>query len=171
MGETGFKFLYGYTQSDEISLLFDPLDRTFDRKERKLLSVLAGEASGKMSILLHRAVSMDCRLLELGVDSDVLDYFMWRQADAKKNGLSSYVYWALREANHSPAKAYRRMNGLKKIDLAGLLKETNGVDWHDDAAIPNGKKTASVYAAESTRRKATIQSPAKACWLSEGSFP
>lgn len=43
--DCGFKITYGYTQSDEISLLFDLKDDTFQRKERKLNSVLAGEAS------------------------------------------------------------------------------------------------------------------------------
>src|SRR6185437_11784703 len=40
----GFEINYGYTQSDEISLLFAQHDQTFGRKTRKLVSVLAGEA-------------------------------------------------------------------------------------------------------------------------------
>jgi hypothetical protein len=39
----GFKVLYGYTQSDEISLLIDKDDRTFNRKVRKLNSVSQGK--------------------------------------------------------------------------------------------------------------------------------
>src|SRR6476659_7662308 len=38
--ECGFRILYGYTQSDEISLLFHPEEVGFGRKERKLNSVL-----------------------------------------------------------------------------------------------------------------------------------
>src|SRR5512142_1064744 len=41
----GFKAIYGYTQSDEISILFHPNITTFDRKIRKYNSILAGEAS------------------------------------------------------------------------------------------------------------------------------
>ncbi|WP_223280164.1 tRNA(His) guanylyltransferase Thg1 family protein [Nostoc sp. PA-18-2419] len=44
--------IYGYTQSDEISLLFAQQENTFNRKLRKLNSVLAGEASAKFSLLL-----------------------------------------------------------------------------------------------------------------------
>ena len=40
-----FRIIYGYTQSDEISLLFHLDDEAFGRKERKLLSILASEAS------------------------------------------------------------------------------------------------------------------------------
>jgi tRNA(His) 5'-end guanylyltransferase len=43
----GFKVIYGYTESDEISLLFDPNINVFGRKTRKYNSILAGEASAK----------------------------------------------------------------------------------------------------------------------------
>jgi tRNA(His) guanylyltransferase len=33
--QCGFRVMYGYTQSDEISLLFHPSDETFGRKLRK----------------------------------------------------------------------------------------------------------------------------------------
>src|SRR5262245_55690687 len=41
----GFQTIYGYTQSDEISLLFHRDISTFDRKVRKFNSILAAEAS------------------------------------------------------------------------------------------------------------------------------
>ena len=40
--QCGFRMVYGYTQSDEISLLFHRDDDAFQRKQRKLISVLAG---------------------------------------------------------------------------------------------------------------------------------
>ena len=46
----GFKVIYAYTQSDEISLLIDKDDNTFNRKVRKINSVLAGEASAFFSM-------------------------------------------------------------------------------------------------------------------------
>jgi len=45
--DCGFRVVYGYTQSDEISLLMHINESVFDRKLRKYNSVLAGEASGK----------------------------------------------------------------------------------------------------------------------------
>src|SRR5690348_17186720 len=41
----GLHVLYGYAQSDEISLLLHPEERGFGRKLRKYNSLLAGEAS------------------------------------------------------------------------------------------------------------------------------
>ena len=54
----GFKVIYGYTQSDEISLLLDIDENTFNRKLRKLNSILAGEASAKFSLLLRNMLEI-----------------------------------------------------------------------------------------------------------------
>ena len=54
MSDSGFRIIYGYTESDEISLLFHPEDNTFGRKVRKLNTTLAGEASAYFSLALGR---------------------------------------------------------------------------------------------------------------------
>ena len=59
----GFRVVYGFTESDEISLLFHPDDNTFSRKVRKLNTTLAGEASALFSLALGRAASFDCRII------------------------------------------------------------------------------------------------------------
>ena len=48
--DCGFRVLYAYTESDEISLLFAPDENTFGRKVRKYNSTLAGEASAAFSM-------------------------------------------------------------------------------------------------------------------------
>ena len=57
--------VYGYTESDEISLLFHPDDNTFGRKTRKINSVLAGEASAHLSLHLGVADCFDSRVVPL----------------------------------------------------------------------------------------------------------
>ena len=59
--QCGFRIVYGYTESDEISLLFHPEDHTFGRKTRKINSVLAGEASACMSLKLGTVACFDSR--------------------------------------------------------------------------------------------------------------
>ena len=49
----GFRVVYGFTQSDEISLLFHRDESSFERKLRKFDSVLAGEASARFSLSLN----------------------------------------------------------------------------------------------------------------------
>lgn len=85
--QCGFKVVYGYTESDEISLLLHPEDVTFDRKLRKLNSVLAGEASAKLSSMLGTVAAFDCRISQLPNIELVVDYFRWRNEDAHRNAL------------------------------------------------------------------------------------
>lgn len=61
----GFRVVYAYTESDEISLLFDKDERTFGRKVRKYNSTLAGEASAQFSLQLGKPASFDCRVSQL----------------------------------------------------------------------------------------------------------
>jgi len=73
--DCGFRMLYGCTQSDEISLLFHRDEQQFQRKLRKLNSVLAGEASAKFSLLLGDVACFDCRISQLPNVELVCDYF------------------------------------------------------------------------------------------------
>ena len=54
---SGFRVIYAYTESDEISLLFDREEKQFGRKLRKYNSTLAGEASAKFSLLLRQVAA------------------------------------------------------------------------------------------------------------------
>lgn len=58
MEKSGFRIVYGYTESDEISLLFHPEEQTFSRKVRKLNTTLAGEASAAFSLPLGQAATL-----------------------------------------------------------------------------------------------------------------
>jgi tRNA(His) guanylyltransferase len=58
MTSCGFNVVYGYTQSDEISLLFALEENSFQRKLRKLHSILSGEASAKFSLLLLGTIAV-----------------------------------------------------------------------------------------------------------------
>ncbi|MGH1344808.1 MAG: tRNA(His) guanylyltransferase Thg1 family protein [Nannocystales bacterium] len=121
MGETGMSFAYGFTQSDEISLLFSPHDQSFGRKLRKLGSVLAGEASAKFTSLLGSVAAFDCRLSQLPSRTLVLDYFRWRSADAHRNSLSAHCYWILREDGATPGDATARLEGCSAAQKNELL--------------------------------------------------
>ena len=61
----GFRVLFAYTESDEISLLFDLEEQLFGRKLRKYNSTLAGEASARFSLKLGQPACFDCRISQL----------------------------------------------------------------------------------------------------------
>jgi tRNA(His) 5'-end guanylyltransferase len=117
----GFRVAYGYTQSDEISLLFHRDETLFERKLRKFLSVLAGEASACFSLRLGAHACFDCRLSQLPRADLVVDYFRWRGEDAHRNALNAHCYWALRKAGASVADATARLLRLSVADKNELL--------------------------------------------------
>ncbi|MGK7875569.1 MAG: tRNA(His) guanylyltransferase Thg1 family protein [Xenococcaceae cyanobacterium] len=132
----GLKVTYGYTQSDEISLLFALEEKAFGRKLRKLNSVLAGEASAKFSLLLGDIACFDCRLSQLPNGEEVVNYFRWRSEDAQRNAINTHCYWCLRRDGNSIKQATAMMEGLSVADKNELLFE-HGINFND---LPNWQK-------------------------------
>lgn len=126
----GFNVIYGYTQSDEISLLFHPAITTFDRKVRKYNSVLAGEASARFSLLLQDLACFDCRISELPNLDLVVDYFRWRNEDAHRNALNAHCYWLLRKEGQTVQQATAALNKISVAEKNELLWQ-RGINFND----------------------------------------
>ena len=124
----GFRVIYGYTESDEISLLFDPDEDTFGRKVRKYNSILAGVASAAFTLDLGRPAVFDCRVIPLPNIELVQDYFLWRQEDANRNALNSWCYWTLRKAGMSVAEATAAVSG-KSVAYKNELLFERGINY------------------------------------------
>ena len=132
----GFNVIYGFTESDEISLLFDLDENIFSRKLRKYNSILAGEASAKFSVLLGDVGSFDCRISQLPRVQDVVDYFRWRNEDAHRNALSAHCYWLLRKKGKTARQATKEING-KSTSFKNELLFQNGINFNE---LPNWQK-------------------------------
>jgi tRNA(His) 5'-end guanylyltransferase len=128
--DCGFRIIYGYTQSDEISLLFHIEDNTFSRKERKLISILAAEASVAFSMATGKAAVFDCRLVPLPTKDNVVDYFRWRQEDSHRNSLNSYCYWMLRQEGLSAKVADKKIMGVSNGVKNEILFQ-RGINYND----------------------------------------
>lgn len=133
---TGFNVIYGYTQSDEISLLFHPDEDTFNRKTRKIISVLAGEASAFFSLAMGELGSFDARICELPTRPLVIDYFSWRQEDAHRNSLNAHCYWLQRHQGVDKITATAFLTGKALADKHELLF-SNGINFNE---LPNWQK-------------------------------
>lgn len=126
----GFRIVYGFTESDEISLLFHPEDSTFGRKVRKMNSTLAGEASAAFSLALGRVAVFDCRVVPLPNRERVRDYFVWRQEDAHRNALNAWCYWTLRKEGMSQLKATKHLQG-KTVTFKNELLFQRGINFNE----------------------------------------
>ena len=128
--DCGFNVVYGYTQSDEISLLFHPEEKSFGRKVRKYNSVLAGVASAAFSLQLGQQAVFDCRVVPLPTVERVQDYFLWRQEDAHRNALNSHCYWMLRKEGASVRAATGQLKG-QTVAYKNELLFQHGINFND----------------------------------------
>ena len=128
MKSCGFNIVRGYTESDEISLLLASDSTQFNRKVRKLNSILAGEASAFFSLQLGIPACFDCRIIPLPDQERVDDYFSWRQEDANRNALNSWCYWTLREDGYNAADAQSLIKA-KSIEAKKQLLKQYEIDF------------------------------------------
>jgi tRNA(His) guanylyltransferase len=175
MAGCGFSVTYGYTQSDEISLLMAPDENAFGRKLRKLHSVLAGEASAKFSLLLGAVAVFDCRVSQLPSAGHVVDYFRWRNEDAHRNSLNAHGYWLLRKQGKSVGEATTAMagqsvaaknellfqNGINFYDLPAWQKRGTGLYWEEYDRPATNPVTGETVIARRRRVKQDLELPMK----------
>lgn len=148
MQNSGFNILYGYTESDEISFLFDKDTDVFNRRTNKLVSTLASIASSVFTFYTKQIVSFDCRISHLPTIEDALDYFHWRQHDASRNALIGYCYWTLRKEhtqgyvnnflskkNASEQQEILFQNGINYNDIPSWQKQGTGFYWIQEEKV------------------------------------
>jgi len=145
----------------------------FDRKVRKWVSVLAGEASAAFSLHLGSLGCFDCRLSQLTEEALVRDYFRWRQEDAHRNALNSHCYWMLRKTGASVKEATGQLSRLSIADknellfqhginfgrLPGWQKRGIGVFWENYEKPAVKPKTGEAASANRRRLKVEFDLP------------
>ena len=130
IGMSGLDIIYGYTQSDEISLLFAKEADSFGRKVRKLNTILSGTASASFSLQLGQMAVFDCRIIPLPDEELVGDYFAWRMEDCTRNCLNSWCYWTLRKEGEDAARASALLKG-KSIAFKKEFLLLRGINFND----------------------------------------
>lgn len=169
----GIGAVYGYTQSDEISLLLRQDDNSFGRKTRKLISVLAGEASAKFSLGLGGVGVFDARVSQLPSAASVVEYFRWRHEDAHRNALSAHCYWLLRKRGDSAQAATQALLGLSSAgknellfqhgvqfnDLPAWQKRGTAIHWEDYHKPALHPKTGEAVTAQRRRLRRNLELP------------
>ena len=138
--------VYGYTESDEIWILLPSAWDLFGREVEKTVSVSAGIASAAFTEAYGQAAHFDSRLWVGAEDTDVVDYFRWRQSDAGRCCLNGWVYWTLRQngmgyedatkASEGRTKAWKHdtlmAHGINFNDLPSWQKRGLGLYWGEE---------------------------------------
>jgi tRNA(His) 5'-end guanylyltransferase len=128
----------GYTQSDEITLIYTPGEKSseyiFGGKVSKINSILASMATFHFNATLSECVKMDkpaffdCRAWAVPDLAEASNVLLWRVQDARKNSISSLFRWTV---GHS------KMHGLSGEEMKALLKSDYFTDWNE---LPNKYK-------------------------------
>ncbi len=133
--EAGLGAVLAYTFSDEINLVVPRDGIPFAGRVEKLVSVSASCASSYLveelgSVGLDvggETVSFDSRCIPLKGD-EVPEYLAWRQAEAWRNHVNSYGYWALRKKGLGPKEAADKLRGMKAHDVHEMLYSEFGIN-------------------------------------------
>jgi tRNA(His) 5'-end guanylyltransferase len=148
--------LIGYTQSDEISLVYyydpeSPATPLFGGKFHKLTSLLAGEASAKFVSLLHhlpekvgKIPTFDCRVWQVANKMEASNVILWRWFDARKNSISM-----LAQSQFSPKELHCKDTHMMREMLA-----TKGIQWE---SYPNFFKWGSFWQRRTVKRPMTSE--------------
>lgn len=127
----------GYTQSDEITLIFYSPDHKsqifFDGRIQKMTSILAAMTSVKFNAMLPsrfpekvaRLPVFDCRLWTVPTLGEAVNCLIWREQDAVRNSLSMAA-----RAHYSHKQTMHKSGA----DLHDMLHE-KGVNWNDYPAF------------------------------------
>lgn len=118
----------GYTQSDEISLIWlaEAIDSDvfFSGKVQKMASILASMAAAKFARVCppgfeDRLPHFDARVFQLPSKVEAANAFLWRAMDARKNAISMVA-----QAHFSP----RQLHGKRQADMLAMLAE-RGIEF------------------------------------------
>lgn len=124
----------GYTQSDEISLGWVPVDHKsqiwFDGKVHKMTSNLASMATAAFvealleqfddgALMVRDKPSFDARVFSLPSTTELANAFLWRNLDATKNAVSmaAHHYYSHNELHGKSSKEQQEMLWAKGINF------------------------------------------------------
>jgi len=122
--------IYAYTESDEISVLFPLNWDFFDRSLEKIVSISASIATASFTHAAGTMAQFDSRVWLGANQSQVKDYFSWRQADATRCALNGWCYWTLRKLGKSAAQATVELEHQSVASKHELLFQ-NSINFND----------------------------------------
>lgn len=122
--------ILGYTQSDEISLIYNPQSIFFDGKIQKITSVLSSLATVEFYKQILEKIpekasdhpAFDCRIFQVSNKELVVKYLEWRERDANKNAISMAAFSQF---------SHTRLHGMKSAQKIELLKTVANIEFSE----------------------------------------
>jgi tRNA(His) guanylyltransferase len=120
--------VFAYGQSDEISVVFQDLERQaqpwFGGRIQKIVSVAASVATVALATVRDPSgnAQFDARVFTLPNLTEVANYFLWRQRDAVRNSVSMA---AQAKFSHS------QLHGKGSGEMQEMLFMEHGINWND----------------------------------------
>jgi tRNA(His) 5'-end guanylyltransferase len=115
---------FGYVERTELSLY--AISAGGDG--RRLLSRIAGEGAGKLSLLIGHVATFDAHLYEFPDADMALEYFRWRQEDATLTAIDRYCTHVLSASGADHNAVPRILDGLGADEKVELLRQ-NALDF------------------------------------------
>lgn len=125
----------GYTQSDEISLVFMQKsfesDVFFSGKKQKMVSVLAALATAKFVELAlkfypvecaKRLPVFDCRVFQVPTKSEAVNCLMWRSQDAIRNSI---------QMAGRAVFSHKELDRKNQSDILDMLINDKQINWNE----------------------------------------
>ena len=141
------KCYLGYTQSDEITLVFynnyqDPLE--FSGRIQKLCSIIASKCTCFFALNASKYLPpnfegmdtypvFDCRIWNVPNWIEASNTILWREVDATKNSIQTAAQ------THLPKN---RVQGIKNNEVQKILLEEADINWND---YPNSFKKGTYF--------------------------
>jgi tRNA(His) guanylyltransferase len=120
--------VYVFAEREEISVLVAPApdDDEEGRDARELLVRLVSEASAKLSLLAGTPATFEARLYEFPNPQLALEYFRWRQDQARSRALDRYCAYALahKSGQHS-RDTDKVLEGMAEDEKVEILRNSD----------------------------------------------
>lgn len=143
--------LYCYTFADEIAVLLHPNWDRLDRQVERISSISAASASVAFTTACGEPAFFESSLWAANSDTEVLEYFRWRQAECARSAMNAWCYWLMRReglgadevteqlrAKRSAQKLeYLTARGINVAELPSWQRRGIGLFWEEQERKKN----------------------------------